>query len=233
MTDAPTSLHDRILAALAQLPDVLTRDADAPAGGGKTFKFLSEVSSLPLIRRALIENGLSILIGEASAPVRADFPPRRDRQTGQIVEDRQVVTVHLRAVVSNGLASEQFDLYGSSLDREGRGHASARTDALKGLRQALAIAAEDDPDSRPANGRTDGPATDKQRQEIADLAKSKGFTDAERDFVIDQAYEALTLDAVQYPQLKRVREFLSDPKALEFARDRLSAPAQQSVGAAA
>lgn len=210
----PKGLQQRLAAALAQLPDVMERDQQRTQGA--KYRYLNEAGVLPPIRRALLEQGLTAVASTTS--VQRDQAPRIDRN-GE-VKPEQVVTVLIDVTITDADTGEHLTvgLAGASIDRDGRGVASARTDALKGLRQALLIAA-DDPDADHARTADPEPVT---RDQVAAAARDLGYTDEQRDLVLAAEARitpaAKNLAAVTDEQLPIALQVLRDPRALTWAQ---------------
>lgn len=218
MSAQPNTFAERLLAAEQQLPSTLTRDAKHSQAG---YAYLSESGAVAPVREALLAAGIAILIDEASPPVRETAAPRIDKQTGALIE-QHAITVHLQVRLidqQTGQVEQTASLYGSAIDRDGRGHASARTDALKGLRQVFALAAEEptkEDRQRPA-------AKPLTADDVARKAADLGYTDEQRDFIISAEGEAVPASAralaeLQPEHLQAALDVLSDPAALEYAQ---------------
>ena len=216
MSEQPNTFAARLLAAEQQLPSTLTRDAKHSQAG---YAYLSESGAVAPVREALLAAGIAILIDEASPPVRETAAPRIDKQTGALIE-QHAITVHLHVTLTDVDGNtDSASLYGSAIDRDGRGHASARTDALKGLRQVFALAAEEptkEDRQRPA-------AKPLTADDVARKAADLGYTDEQRDFIISAEGEAVPASAralaeLQPEHLQAALDVLSDPAALEYAQ---------------
>lgn len=209
----PKGLQPALAAALAQLPDVMERDQQRTQGA--KYRYLNEAGVLPPIRRALLDQGLTAVASTTS--VQRDPAPRVDRN-GE-VKPEQVVTVLIDVTITHADTGEQLtlSLAGASIDRDGRGVASARTDALKGIRQALLIAA-DDPDSDHARSEPETVT----RDQVAAAARDLGYTDEQRDLVLAAEARitpaAKNLAAVRDDQLPVALDVLRDPRALTWAQ---------------
>ena len=215
MSEQPNTFAARLLAAEQQLPSTLTRDAKHSQAG---YAYLSESGAVAPVREALLAAGIALLIDEASPPVRETAAPRIDKQNGALIE-QHAITVHLRVELTGAGDGMTANLYGSAIDRDGRGHASARTDALKGLRQVFALAAEEptkEDRQRPA-------AKPLTADDVARKAADLGYTDEQRDFIISAEGEAVPASAralaeLQPEHLQAALDVLSDPAALEYAQ---------------
>jgi hypothetical protein len=218
----PKTLNGRLIAALTELPDVMERDQQRTQGA--KYRYLNEAGVLPPIRRVLLAEGL-IATASVTSVQRDAAAARVDKKTGEVKHD-QVVTVLIDVTITCADTGDALTigLAGASTDRDGRGVASARTDALKGLRQALLIAA-DDPD-HDERGHRDEPLTHAQ---VEQAARDAGYTDEQRDLVIaaDSKLPPGGLSAVPDEQLDVALDVLRDTRALQWARQ------QTTTGSAA
>lgn len=212
------SLQKKLLAAHQALPDVLAKDQQRTEGA--RYRYLNEAGVLPVIRRAFLDAGLTLVVSTTGV-VREAAAPRVDKKTGE-VHQQQVVTVFLDAIITDPDSPDEpplvIGLAGASICRDGKGLSSARTDALKGIRQALAIAADEpDNDHTPQHP----PAEPLTHNQVAARARELGYTDEQRDLIIsvDKAFQgAARLQDVATGDLQAAIEVLSDPAALEYAR---------------
>lgn len=212
------SLQKKLLAAHQALPDVLAKDQQRTEGA--RYRYLNEAGVLPVIRRAFIDAGLTLVVSTTGVD-REPAAPRVDKKTGE-VHQQQVVTVFLDAIISDPDSDEPpltVGLAGASICRDGKGLSSARTDALKGIRQALAIAADE-----PDNDHTQQPAAEPLTHDtVAARARELGYTDEQRDLIISAEGKALPATArrlsdLATEHLQAAVDILSDPAALEYAR---------------
>lgn len=224
MSTAPersAGLWQKLAAANATIPSVLTKDARNDA---QNYPYLSESQAVAPIRDALLAHGLVILVDEPDWPKREPAAPTKQGN------EQHAITVCLEATVTCTESGERvsFRMFGSAIDRDGRGHASARTDALKGLRQAFALAAEAPEGGGQRNGknqqRAEKPAIP-SKQDLAVLAKRLGFTDEQRDWVIAAQIPGGKLDTLGDLDRDVMNDVLRDPAALKMARENVPVPA--------